>query len=178
MNDLLIVFKFNLLILFIDILIFICIRFFQRNDNKLQVIKLLSTISSILIYFCLTAMNIFVFNLFIFITILLNGYIYFHIVNIMITSRRLKLLEYMNSNVNCSYEDIKLIYSSENMISKRIKRLKTSYQIYETNERLFIRNSILLLAAELLYFLSIIFNVRWNLIFSIKKYKKLNNSND
>ena len=177
MNLLITAIKINLLILIIDYFIFVVIRLYEKNDNKLQAIKYLSTFFSILIYIFLAAINKIIFNLFIFITLLFNGYIYFHVINMMITSRRIKLLEYMIVNENSNYKELQNIYTAENMISKRIERLKISNQIYEINDKLFSKNIILLFAAEILYFISILFNARWDLIYNIKTKKNKIQSN-
>jgi hypothetical protein len=85
------------------------------------------------------------------------SYCYFHFINLGQTARRIRILrEFYDAPNGLSCEELLMFYNSKEIIERRIERLLAGKQIIIKNDKYYIGNSFMLLAARLLVVLKIV----------------------
>lgn len=90
-------------------------------------------------------------------TYIFLSYSYFNFLNLGETGRRIRLLrELKDAGSGLTYEEIIKCYNREEIILRRLNRLLKTRQIVERNNRLYIGNPIMLIAAQVLVMLKVV----------------------
>jgi len=149
------------------ILVRIALHIFKNQNN--QTCSFWSSIFSLILFIPL----VYLFSedklLIILIAIMLESYIYFHILNIVYTSRRMKIISTIARNKNLDVQHLSQLFDDSNMVSIRLERLEKAGQITKNNQRYFIKKKLMLYIAKLLYTISIIFSVEWTVVRNMKR---------
>lgn len=154
------VIKFNLGFVAINYLVFILFIILSNRKNIQNKFIKSAVISNIIynfiLFFFLGNKNIL--NI---IICLLISYIYFHFINMLVTSRRIKIMETISLRKEIDFNELKIIFKQQDMINIRIERLKELKQINEINDTYYMTNKTLLIISKILYKISKLFNVEW-----------------
>ena len=149
------------------LLIIVALRIFKNQNN--QICAFWSAIISFIFFIPLAYIFSRDILLIILVSVLLEAYIHFHILNIVHTSRRMKLIETIAKNKIINIELLDHLFNENDMISIRLERLEKAGQINEKNKRYFVKNFFMLYIAKLLYLSSKVFSVEWGVIRSAKR---------